>query len=133
MAKTIFENHTFYDPGRYRFKLDFYEQVSMPDGAGGTIPTWVLSQSTKAIKEVFPKRVNEQGQIIVQGGTTDQEEVWYFTIRYRRSWSPVKNMNFICEGVVYTIRAIMPIDIPVNYMKMVAIQSDLSPEIFATT
>lgn len=133
MANKIFKNETAYDPGRYRFKLDFYTQTSTPDGAGGTTQSWILSQSTRAIKEVFPKRVNEQGQIIVQGGTTDQEEVWYFTIRYRRDWQPTKNMNFICENVVYTIRAIMPIDIPVNYMKMVAIQSDLTPDIFVTT
>lgn len=133
MAKTIYKNKSDYDPGRFRFKLDFYTQIISPNAGGGGLPIWVLSQSTKAIKEDFPKRVNEQGQLIVQGGTTDQEEVWYFTIRYRRSWSPIKSMNFICDGIVYTIRAIMPVDIPVNYIKMVAVQSDLTPDIFATT
>lgn len=133
MAKQPFNNKTEYDPGRLRFAIDFYTQVSVPDGAGGTTQVWQLTHSTRAIKEPFPKRLNEQGQIIIQGGTIDQEEVWRFTIRFRHDWQPLKNMNFVCEGISYTIRAVTPLDIPVNYYQLTAVTSDLGPQIFATT
>lgn len=124
MSKQRFENKSFYDPGRFRFNAQFYQQVSTPDPAGGTTNVIQHILTTKAVKEAFTRRVNEQGQLIVAGGASEMEEVWYFVIRHRKGWRPTKAMNLICENWVYTIRDITDLDIPTNYVKLLCVKMD---------
>jgi hypothetical protein len=133
MAKKIFENKSFYDPGRFRYALSFYQQVAIDDGSGGSIVSWQLANQTRGIKELFPKRVNQDGQLIVQGGLTVEDDIWYLITRYNRSFTPNKAMNIVCDGLVYAIHAIIEVDIPINYIKYLCVNRDITPDIFPTT
>lgn len=123
--KKPYENKTQqYDPGRFRYDLSFYNQVTIDDGSGGSIVTLQFAHSTRAVKEVFPKRVNQDGQLIVQGGATSEDDIWYFVTRYNRSFTANKAMNIVYNGLLYSIHAIIEVDVPINYIKYLCVNRD---------
>lgn len=127
--KKPYENHSNYDPGRFRFQLAFYEQQSVSNPGGGSLPTWVLVQSTKGIKD----KIYEGSTLAQEISASVMNGDCTFVIRYRKSWHPAKDMNILCDGFVYTIKGIQDLDVPVNYWKLLCVKSEESPDIFATT
>lgn len=114
-----FKNKTAYDPGRFRYKITFYEQVSTPDGYGGTTVTLTQVLETYAVRE----KLREGSQLALEAGASVLNSDCYFVIRYRAAFTPKKDMNLVCDGIYYTIRAIIEIDVPVNYYKLLCVQT----------
>lgn len=129
MAKSIYKNKSEYDPGRFRFGVGFYVQTATDDGSGGSIVSWQLVNSTRAIKDKF----YEGSTVAIEANASTLNGDCAFVIRYRRDWHPEKDMNVLCDGVVYTISGIQNIDVPVNYWKLLCVKKDINPDIFPTT
>lgn len=119
-----YNNKSVYDPGRFRFNIVFNQETTVNDGAGGTVVSLTPVLTTKGIKDVYKHRLSENGQIILEGGITNETKIWYFIIRYRKSFTPTKSMKLTCDGQNYTIRDIEEIDIPVNYIKLLCVLSE---------
>lgn len=119
-----FENKSFYDPGRFRFQVTFNQETINTLPSGDTEVTLVPILTTKAIRDIYKHRLSENGQIILEGGTTNETKLWYFIIRSRKAFMPTKSMQLVCEGQSYTIRDIEEIDIPVNYIKILCVLSE---------
>lgn len=124
MATKPYNNKSQFDPGRFRSVITFSQETTTDDGAGGTVVTVTPVLTTKGIKDVYKHRLSENGQIILEGGITNETKIWYFIIRFRRSFTPTKTMQLTCEGQTYTIRDIEEIDIPVNYIKLLCVLSE---------
>lgn len=115
-----FENKSFYDPGRFRFKLVFFNQVSAPDGFGGTIATLQQSITTMAVQE----KLSDRSQLAIEAGASVLNQDCYFVIRQRNDFIPLKEMVVFSNGSTYVIKAIIPVDVPVKYIKMLCVKKD---------
>lgn len=124
MSNKPYSNKTDFDPGRFRSVITFSQETTITLPSGDTPVTLVPVLTTKAIKDVYKHRLSENGQIILEGGITNETKIWYFVIRYRRSFTPTKSMQLTCDGQNYTIRDIEEIDIPINYIKLLCVLSE---------
>lgn len=115
-----YENKTAYDPGRFRFKLTFFNKVSVPDGAAGTTVAYTAAGTSFAVQE----NIREGDQIALDAGVTALNEASYFVIRYRTSFIPEKDMIVYYNSQTYVIRGIIPIDVPINYIKLLCVKKD---------
>lgn len=120
MAKSIYKNKSDYDPGRFRHTLEFKAEQSTPDGAGGTTVATVTVLTTKAVRE----KISEHNQLAIQAGASWLTNDIFFTIRNRQGFYPEKDMIVACEGKTYTVRAIIELDQPVKYIKLLCIGSN---------
>jgi len=117
--KKRFENKTFYDPGRFRFKLVFTQQVSVPDGYSGT----KVSNQEVLITMAVQEPLKDGSQLAIEAGASVLNQDCYFVIRNRNEFYPQKNMNVTCNGFDYVIKAVIPVDVPVNYIKLLCVKS----------
>jgi|GEM_PF-3481513 len=109
-----FDNKTKYDPGRFRFAVTFYNEVSTKNRSGGQEVALVPYFSTKAVKE----KLREGSQLVINAGASTLNDDCYFVIRNRCGLRPTKAMKVLCDDIYYTIAAIIEIDVPVNYIKL---------------
>lgn len=109
-----FNNKSAYDPGRFRYSVTFQSLVATDDGAGGTtvVPETVLI--TRAVRE----KLSEHNQLAIEAGASYLSNDCFFVIRNRPDFYPTKDMQVISDGQTYTIRAIIEIDVPVKYLKI---------------
>ena len=122
----LFNNKTGYDPGRFRFKLTFFQQTSVPDGSGGTRSALVQLLTTRAAREPIVKRLNFLGNMDTIDGISVMQDYWYFIIRNRQFFRPAKDMSIFCnDGTTYVINAVLEVDVPVNYLKILAVKREV--------
>ena len=119
MSKPYNNKHS-YDPGRFREKVKFLQEQTTDNGSGGVIVTLTTVLETKAVKE----RINDSSQLVIDAGITNLHQDRSFIIRSRRAFYPEKDMLVECDGEQYTIRGIIPIDDPVNYIRLLCARID---------
>lgn len=114
-----YNNKTRHDPGEFRHKIQFMQQVSTPNGSGGTSVSSELAFATIAKK----KAINPGSTIAMEAGASLQNEDTNYFIRYR-SGTPTKSMWILEGDVRYTIATIIAEDDPPNYYRIVAIRNE---------
>lgn len=103
-----------YDPGQFRHRILFVNQVSTPDDNGGVDVTLDPYFSTYAVQE----SIREGSQLAIAAGVSYLNDDRIYVIRDRCAITPEKNTMLTCEGHTYTIMAIVPINQPVEYLKL---------------
>jgi SPP1 family predicted phage head-tail adaptor len=116
-----FEQPNQYDPGRFRHSLSFFQQVPVSDGSGGSVPSMQFILTTKAIKE----QIKDGSQLVINAGASVMNEDIYFVIRNRASFYPAKDMTVLCDGFTYLIAAVVPIEVPCTYVKILCLKKDI--------
>jgi len=124
--KKPYENSTDYDPGRFRYRLTFFQRVITKSPSIGQTESWTQLVTKRAIREIVPKRLSLDGFIQDNAGSTDLYEMWHFTIRYTPSFIPKKDMAISCGSDIYTIKQVSEIDEPRNYYKILCVKTDLN-------
>lgn len=109
-----YENKSAYDPGRFRYSLTYRKQVSAPDGSGGTDVTFTDLLTVRAIRE----KLSEGNQLAITAGASLLTKDCYFIVRNRLDFYPEKDMNIVVDSLQYTIRAVIELDVPVTYIKL---------------
>lgn len=115
-----FENKSHYDPGRFRFSLTFFTQSTVDDGYSGTSSALLQSITTMAVQE----KLSDRSQLAFEAGASVLNQDCYFVIRQRNDFIPLKDMIVLCDGSTYVIKAIIPVDVPVNYIKLLCVKKD---------
>lgn len=119
MSKLKFKNKTFLDPGRFRYPIEFYEYNTTINNYGDQIITETLVMSTRASKQNIQNRPGSiYSQLEEQAGATLMNGDTYFTIRLRPDWQPKKDMKAVVAGIDYVVRALIPLDYPQNYWRI---------------
>ncbi len=116
-----YENKTQYDPGRFRFQLTFFQQVSTQNEYGGTTVALTQVLTTMAVQE----KISERSQLAIEAGASVLNQDCYFVIRQRNNFTPLKDMIVLCNGSTYVIRAVIPVDVPVMYIKLLCVKQDV--------
>lgn len=114
MARSIFENKSHYDPGRFNHELNFMRTTSVKSTSGGSTPTTSLAFYTRAVKE----QIREGSQISVAYGVSSINNDAIFVIR-EKAGTPIKSMQIFEGSTVYEIAGIIPLNDPVSYYKVV--------------
>lgn len=116
-----FKNEVHFDPGRFNYKISLLDQVTEPDGAGGTevfltdvITTWAVQEDIRTVDE-----------LAVAEGVSSMNGGCYFIIRSRKSFQPKKDMLIRYDGQLYTIRGIKPMGRPITHYRMLCAYNDL--------
>lgn len=121
----VYNNKSDFDPGRFRYKVAFYQEGMVDDGFGGTVPGETLVIETRAIRnDVGSNRFSALTQFAVEAGASVFNQDRFFVIRHRSGFVPQKDMVIVSDGVKYTIRGVMPIDEPTKYWRILAIRRD---------
>lgn len=120
-----FENISNYDTGRFRNSLNFIQQVTTitPDGSQSVAYTPV--KTMRAVRENVSRRVSLEGYLKEFADASELLGAWVFTIRKSADFYPTKDMLFICKGITYTPRIIQEVNEPVEYIKMLAVCTDV--------
>lgn len=126
MAKTPYENKSYFDPGRFRYSLTFFEQSVEESDSGGQSVTWSQLITTRAVREDYVRRLNEFGNLDIIADMSVMQEACYFIIRFRKDFAPAKDMAIVVGSDVYTIRSSPLLDTPPNYYKMLCVKTDLN-------
>lgn len=103
-----------YDPGLFRFTVGFWKEVSTKNRSGGQSVALQSFLQTLAVRE----DIREGNQLAIAAGASYLNEDCYFIIRNRQGFYPTKSMKVLCEGSYYTIAAVIEINIPVTYIKL---------------
>lgn len=112
-----YKNKTDFDAGRFREAIIFQQQVGTQKPSGGTVVALVDVKIAKAVK--LPVRDAAQLEITV-GATNMNEDVW-FVIRVFADFVPAKDM-LVKQGTKrYTLVAIVPVDQPQKYWKLLCL------------
>lgn len=123
--KSIYENKTNYDPGRFRYPVTFLQEIVDTLDDGSMITSYQSVFSTRAIREVVTRRFSTYGNTDLQAGATLMNDYWYFIIRFVRSgFVPVKDMLLSTPNGIYTVNAMPELDEPPNYWKLLCIKTD---------
>lgn len=117
-----FANETLYDPGRFRFKLSFFQETSVQSVYGGTTAGWTFILTTQAVQE----KISSKNQFAIEAGASVLNQDCYFVTRYRSDFEPKKDMAIVCNGFAYLIKAVIPIDVPQRYWKLLCVKSDIN-------
>lgn len=121
MRKRFIHEAANYDPGRFRFKLTFFKQVSTQSEYGGTFVVNQHVLTTMAVQE----KLSERSQLALEAGASVLNQDCYFVIRNRSNFYPEKDMVVFCNGATYVIRAVVPLDVPVVYIKLLCVKQDI--------
>lgn len=116
-----YNNKSNYDPGRFRFTLNFYQEVTTISDDGSQWVNFTPLLCTKAVQE--PLR--EGSQIAINAGASILNQDCYFVIRNRCGFYPEKDMIVLCGNQGYVINAVIPLDVPVNYIKLLCVRRDV--------
>lgn len=115
-----FDNKSNYDPGRFRATLVFRPKISTPKPSGGSTVTYGDPIDIKAVEE----QVKSYDQMAIDAGATVLNLSRYFVIRKRRTWMPSKDDGFTFDGGKWIIKAIIPVDSPTHYYKLLAVRNN---------
>lgn len=119
VGRIKFNNKTFLDPGRLRYNISFYEQTATNNQYGDQTPTEVLVMATRASRQNIQNRPGSiYSQLEIEAGATLMNGDTYYTIRSRNDWQPKKDMRVEVDGISYTLRALIPLDYPQNYWRI---------------
>lgn len=116
-----FNNKSNYDPGRFRFTLNFYQEVVAIGNDGSQTVSYTPILTTAALQE--PLR--DGSQIAIDAGASILNQDCYFVIRNRSTFYPEKDMIVTNGSQVYVINAVIPLDVPVNYIKILCVRRDM--------
>lgn len=108
-----------YDPGQFRHRVAFYKQVSEPDESGGVNVVEEGFFSTFAVRV----DIREGSQLAIAAGASYLNEDRWYVIRSRSWVYPDKPQVLKCDGNTYTIAAIVELNQPVDYWKLLCIKS----------
>lgn len=108
------------DPGRLIYNISFYQQTAVSNDSGGTTVGRTLALSTKAARS----EIREGNELALEAGASVLNQDCYYTIRFRKNFYPEKDMDAEVNGKIYTVRAIIPLNEPVNYIKLLCIKKD---------
>ena len=125
MARKVYENKHFLDPGRLRHKIAFYRLTSTDDGYGGSDVSETLVCETKASKQRISvtQSIGESQQMVTDAGETAFNQDMYFVIRNRKDFYPKKNDKIVVDGSEeYTINGIIPLDDPLTYIHLLCVR-----------
>lgn len=124
--RKIYENSSAFDPGRFRYNLTFFQKVITESASGGQSVSWNLLKTSRAIRVAIPKRLNLDGYLTLDAGSSDMYDMWDYIIRKRSDFIPAKDMAVTCGADVYTIRSVIEVDEPTNYWKIQCVKTDLN-------
>lgn len=115
-----------YDPGRFKYSLNFFKQTTVIQPNGDQVVTNVFVKTMRAVRENVSRRVglSLEGYLKDFGDASELLGAWVFTIRTSADFTPTKDMIFICQGVAYTSRIIQEVNQPGVYIKMLAVSTD---------
>lgn len=120
MDKKPYKNKSDFDPGRFRITIIFLDQVVLPDDNGGAEPQLVPVHTCKAVE--LP--VRDGNQLEINAGASSMNEDRWFVIRAFTGFIPAKDMNVQFNGKKYLIRAVVPVDQPLKYYRVLCIRQD---------
>lgn len=112
-----YSNKSNYDPGRLRYSLMFSREETTQNEYGNSEVTIVTTVITKAAK----LQIGSYDQFALEAGASMLRNDLYFVIRYRKDWTPAKDMIVESEGKTYKLHAIIELDQPVRYWKLLCI------------
>jgi len=119
MSKKKFASKTFLDPGRFRYNISFYEHATTINNYGDQTITDTPVMITRASKQSIQNRPGSiYSQLEEEAGATLMNGDIYFTIRFRQDWQPKKDMRVVVDGIDYVLRALIPLDYPQNYWRI---------------
>lgn len=70
------------------------------------------------------EKLSDRSQLAFEAGASVLNQDCYFIIRQRNDFTPLKDMIVLCSGSTYVIKAIIPVDVPVNYIKLLCVKKD---------
>lgn len=109
-----YQNKTHYDTGRFRFKLEFYEVVSLDNSGGGITPSTAKVYETYGVQEP----IKSGNQEAIEAGASVLNQDCYFVVRNNPSFTIEKSFLIVCNSITYNIAAIISVDVPINYIKL---------------
>lgn len=112
-----FNNKSVYDPGRLRYLLTFSSEETTQNDYGNSEVTLITTMVTKAVK----LQIGSYDQYALEAGASTLRNDLYFVIRYRKDWTPLKDMVVECDGKTYKLHAVIELDQPVHYWKILCI------------
>lgn len=125
MSKERYENKSNYDPGRFRYPVTFFKEITDTQPDGSMIVSLQAVLSTRAIREAVTRRFSPFGNTSLEAGATIMNDYWYFTIRFVRSgFIPAKDMLLSTPDGIYTVNAMPELDEPPNYWKLLCVKTD---------
>jgi SPP1 family predicted phage head-tail adaptor len=113
----LFNNKSSVDPGRLRYTLTFSSEQTTQNEYGNSEVTYVTGMITKAAK----LQIGSYDQYAIEAGASMLRNDVYFVIRYRTDWTPTKDMVVGCDGKTYKLHAVIELDQPVHYWKLLCI------------
>lgn len=122
--KKPFENKTFYDPGRFRYPVTFLQETVMTANDGSQTVGYTNVLQTRAIRLAVTRRFSLTGDMTVEAGADLMNNYWYFIIRFRRDFTPAKDMLLATPDGIYTLTAVPQLDEPPHYWKMLCFKTD---------
>lgn len=114
MSKSRYENKPFYDPGRFKYSVAFTQQVTETDRSGGVSLAEQELVTCRAVRD----RISSRSQLAVQAGASYLNGDTWFIFRKRQDFYPAKDMFMNCEGVRYTIAAVVEEGEPTTYVRV---------------
>lgn len=141
MNRKPFNNKSNYDPGRFRTLIQFKTQQSTDDGSGGSNLTYSEGQSlgfqytlpivfggVPAIPEYECKsielQVRDEDQLVIEIGASSMNGDKWFVIRAHSGFTPKKYMNVYTADEKFILRAIVPVDNPVHYYRLLCVKQN---------
>jgi hypothetical protein len=122
--KKPFENKSAYDPGRFRYPVTFLQQIVNIQADGSQIVSYSVALVTRAVRERVTRRFNVLGDMSFEAGAALMQNYWYFIVRFRSGFTPLKDMVFMTPDGVYTVNAVPELDEPANYWRMLCVKTD---------
>jgi len=116
-----YENKSQYDPGRFRSLITFFQQSTVLTEYGGSKASLEPILTTYAVQE----KLSDRNQFAIEAGASILNQDCWYVIRYRKDFTPQKDMIFICGGVTYVIRGIIPVDVPQKYWRLLCVRTEL--------
>lgn len=122
-----FDNLSNYDTGRFKNSLNFIQQVTTIAADGSQTVSYVPVKTMRAVRENVSRRVglSLEGYLKDFADASELLGAWIFTMRKSSDFYPTKDMLFICKGITYTPRIIQEVNEPVEYIKMLAVSTDI--------
>jgi hypothetical protein len=120
----IYNNKTAYDPGRFRYPVTFLQETVTTADDGSQTVGYINVLQTRAIRQAVTRRFSLTGDMTVDAGADLMNNYWYFIIRFRRDFTPTKDMLMATPDGIYTLTAVPELDEPPHYWKMLCFRTD---------
>lgn len=113
-----FRNETHFDPGRFRTNVAFFKQVDTVNPYGGTSQEYTEIKTVRAID----LQIKNNDQLAINAGASVINDDRYFIIR--KGFKPDYDMVARANGNSYIITAVIPIDMPVRFWRVLCTRKD---------